>query len=442
MNTLHYPRTSAASGHGSAFDVKLQWLWQIALALIIFSVSGAGYYDQDIYAKFLHTGAVSVDTDMDRSPLTAIGTLASITAVLLLPLCSIRKMPSVLVGFFLFQIYILISGLWSFVPKETAFSVIKSCIYAVSLATLIQRMSYRNIVTSLAITAIVIAGFSLYLSFTDPVFRISLGTTGWRGLFPHKNRLAGFCLFMIILIIPSYYYNVRKRLVLFALSLLTLALLLSQGKTALAAAVSFVILTVWPISIAKRRGGLSFLHENSMIFLIFVVFIIFPFVVISTVIGDITFTGRINTWANFLSATADNRFFGLGGYTIFSDENFSKFTTREFGAPTPDSSLVSMLCNFGILGITLYLIFLGYCWIEMLRRFNKYSIFGLLTILMYVIYGSMESDAQLGLSLPTVALLTQALISQRIFEATRVSIMQCKIKPRADGNDARLSGSL
>jgi len=426
MTAAQYNRTSAANERGGVLEIKAQWLWQVVLGLIIFASSGAGYYSQSIYVDYFRTGAVAANATTEGNSLTFIGTLASIAVILMLPLYSFRKTPAVLIGFFLFQLYIVISGFWSFVPKETILSVIKTCVYTMALATLIQRMSYRSIVTSIALTAIVISLISLYLSYTNPIFSISLGTPGWRGLFAHKNRLAGFCLFMIVLLAPAYYLNVRKRLALATVGLLGLTAILSQGKTAVAATIGFIIASACLTALTRRKGGLSFLYKHSTLVLLFILTIIVPFVLIIVVEGDVTFTGRVETWMKFLSLTTDNRFLGMGGYTISSDPAFSALATMQTGAPTPDSSLVLLLCNLGILGIVLYLAFLGWCWRETLQSFSTHSLFSLFTILIYVIYGAMESDAQLGLSLSTVALLGQILISRRLFEGSRAYLLRQK----------------
>lgn len=422
MTALRYTRAPRASARSGTLDIKYHWLWQIAFALIIFSASGAGYYSQDVYTTYLSTGSVSGSIDADANPLSIIGTLGSIAAALLLPLYPIRKTPAVITAFFLFQIYIAISGLWSFVPKETALIVVKTTLYAMAITTLVTKMSYRSIVIVLIVTAVTIALISLYLSYTNPIFATSLGTSGWRGLFSHKNRLAAFCLFMILLIAPAFFLKIIRWPALATVTLLLITSILSQGKTAIATVMAFLIYSSCLVFIAKRRDGLLFLRKHSTLVLLFVIFVAVPLIFVIAIASDVTFTGRVGTWAKFMSLTADNRLFGLGGYTMPSDTTFADLALRYTGTPALDSSFISLLCNFGIVGILLYFIFLAYCWKVASRDFSVYSIFSLFTVLIYPIYGAMESDAQLSLSLPSVALIAQLIISQRMFDSSKTAL--------------------
>ncbi len=409
---------SRSSISHSGFETKFL---QLGLILIIYSISKAGLFESEAFLEQLRLGYVAGEADLQNS-LAVIGTIGSLlsSVIALFVLKSIRITSAPICLYIGITVYILISSAWSHVFYETLYAVIKDIIYIAATVQIIRSLSYQHIINALFIACAAIGVPSFYLSISDSVFSTSLGAEGWRGLFSHKNGLAGFCLFMIILISPSLFIGARQLVAKTCIGMLLVLLFSSKGTTSTVMSLIYLLFVTVGYWILSGRRARSKSHYQAIIIAmaaaIGVATVVAAFFITE---GYITFTGRTHLWAYFLDQSSDARIFGIGGYSLKLDPYIASQAAANVGLSSPDSSLVLILFNWGIVGISLYLGLIAACVRHYSRYFSAFSLFGIGGLIAYAAYGAMESDAHFGASLSLAAVITQTLLAQKLHDAEK-----------------------
>lgn len=407
MNVLTSRAANSGRDQNALMETALLVALQLSLALMLFKLSKAGYYGSSEYEFFAQNGYASTKTlaiDPDNNnPFGFIGTAYSIVAVVLLIILRPSRPRAQYVVLLVIYAYIEFTALWSDVLYETSYNLIVSGLAVFILMSIIDRLPISRIYYAFfALTALVCL-ISIYLSSTQSAFRVSLGTTGWRGSFYHKNGLAAFCMFGLIFLLP-FITSRRYRMTAGAMVAILFSLtILSEGKTALYVSIAYAIVAT----------ALRLIQRSNEKLFAFIYKIVFPFLIASIVAivplvafwSDAAFTGRARLWRFFLQGIDYNLIYGFGGLSLKSDPAIALAAMQAVGIPEPDSSIVLMIFNQGIIGILLYLFLLFYLLQKCIRSSSPFAPYASASILSYVAYGCMESDASLVASLGLVIIL-------------------------------------
>lgn len=402
---------------------RFTFLWALVLILALFAVSGAGYYAQASYLAYLERGEYigSVD-DETGNPLAFVGTVASVLLVPVALFALSRRISPFIVAFLLFPAWVGVTAAWSDVIAPTMTIVVKTIVYALGIGTAVRYLNHRQVLQCVAIVALGICGVSLYLCFSDPIFRISIGAEGWRGLFMQKNRFAMFALFSIFLLFPAVFARNTRAMAVVALPVLIACLILSQGKAALAIALVYMAVTGSFVMLSGKREA----SKRSLlgISLTLVALLIAAAVVIGVLItlGGVTFTGRVDLWRWFLDDLGNHWLFGAGGLTAPSDPAFVERAQRAGKIPSPDSSYVMMIYNQGVIGVMLYVAVITAMWTRVIKIGGSNAIFSIMTLACYLTFAFFESDARLSLAYPGAALVLQLLLLEKSAKQGRSAV--------------------
>lgn len=388
-----------------------RWLtfvfWQMMIILIVFTVSNAGYFTSDAFNDFMTKGYVTEKaaaqmSDAPDNPLLFIGTATSVLSFLVLLFNIPRRMP-LLVGLILpMQLWILLSSLWSNTIMPTTVLFVKCILYANALNVAIERLDERRLHQAILAAIGIILTASLLLCLTNPVFQISIGAEGWRGLFAQKNRLASFCLFSALMIFPILRHNLILGTSVLALDVVMLVL--SKGKTEIALlALSLVFIVLFNLIVRGHRNLKSGLLTISFSFAtIFTIVWIFTIYFVYT--GSIDFTGRATLWRWYLQDLGENFMIGQGGMTASADPVFVERAMKSGFPPTSDSSYIMMIYNNGIIGLLMFFYSVSRVCSLAINGNSKRYIYLLIASFCYVCFAAMESDTRFSLYFTTFSL--------------------------------------
>lgn len=369
------------------------FMWQIIIMLIIFSSSAAGYYSGQNYADFLNKGWYTQVADADiANPLSFLGTVGSIASAFVLFLRFPFKPPSILLIILPVLIWLIISSLWSSTIIPSLALATKAIIYVNALDCALDRLDVRSAFRAFtwSIAAILVA--SLLLCVADPIFRISVGADGWRGLFIQKNRLSSFCLFSMPVLLFAIRYNPISSI--FTIILAIFMLIMSQGKAAIAiSAIMGLILVIVNLSWQGRREVKTTLLVTCMLFAI--IFIITCSILAYQIdLGVIDFTGRTKIWSWFLDDLGKDILTGKGGLTAAQDPAFVQRAENSGMPSTSDSSYVMILFNNGIIGVILFFASAVAICVSSINKNSRYFVYPIISTFCYVVFAATESDTR------------------------------------------------
>lgn len=369
-----------------------QFFWQISIALILFTSSNAGYYADSSYLDFANQGVQrSFAEDSLANPLSVIGTISTIVCIVILFLRVPRKIPLPILIVLPTLTWLMISSLWSNTIVATLTLMLKTIIYINALDCALEKLDAQKAVGAFvwAIAAILLV--SLALCITDPVFRISIGAEGWRGLFAHKNRLASFCLFSapILLLGMRFGRTVSGSI----LALLIYMLVMSQGKAALGILlVASLVIVCFSLLWRGGRDVRPTLLVLSIAFW-FIFLVSWSLIIYQINYADLTFSGRTGIWKWYIGDLDDLVLIGKGGLTASQDPTFVARAVKSNMPPTSDSSYVMILYNNGVIGLTIFFVTaVSFC-VASIKN-SPYFIYPLVAIFCYVAFAGMESDAR------------------------------------------------
>lgn len=388
----------------------------IGLVLLMYATSQAGYYYGQAYDDYTIRGYYT-DKATILNLFSPIGTAASIVLSILALTIERRSWTKSLTAFLLTQLFIIITCIWSPVPIESAAIVFKTVVYALGLAVICHRMNHTTIINLASIFALFICVGSTVLSYQNPSFATSIGASGWRGLFEHKNGYAMFCVFMLVLTLPGIFERKTRLLSTVIAPILCLGIVTSQGKTAFTLSVFFAaLLATAGILQARRVAAMrTFIMVN--IFVAMTLLIAAPAVIALILTENLYITGRVDTWSGYFSSIFGQPYttiYGFGGYTSalypeYITQNYSSIVSTSV-----DSSLVAIFLNWGVVGLIVYFLFIVRAWHIISRlAFDYYAIFTAFTLIVYLVYASVESAFQLNWALPNMVLLLQLMLLEK-----------------------------
>ncbi len=386
--------------------------WQSTIAAIIFTLSGAGYYTGQGFSDYMTKGYYTQSiTDLPPNPLTFVGTLTSVICVLLLFARVPKRIPTAVMVVLPMQIWIMTSAFWSNTMIPTAIVTLKCLIYANALDMCATQLNRRQIVASVFGVILLVLAVSIALCLLDPIFRISIGAEGWRGLFVQKNRLASFCLFSMILIGTNFRSSLIAGIFLMLIDLYVM--IMSQGKTEISIAIMYVILTqIMKIGVSgygmPKQRLTKFTISLGMVF-----FVSFSVIIYLIDIGSITFSGRTGLWNWYLRDLGSQFLIGKGGITAPADVEFVDRVTKSGLPPTCDSSYVMMLYNNGLIGIFIFFSSLAFVCFMAISKNSKRAISVICAIFCYSIFAAMESDTRLMVYFSTFSIILVYIILEK-----------------------------
>lgn len=386
------------------------WLITVGFGLIIFSTSLAGYYSGQAYTDFATRGYYT-DTGSVTNALTPIGTAATVLACLFALFAVRRARSGPLVWFLLVQTFIIITSTWSAVPGQSTLIVFKTVIYAYAIYLVVQRLSYPSIIRITCVISLALCISGNYLALTDGNFATSIGAAGWRGLFSHKNQYAAFCLFSFIIIYPAAYDRRVRYLCALTAAVLFSTTIATQGKTSLSLMIGYA--TVTTVAILLRRASIPSTSIVKGLSLVSATAITLGLPTFFALLysGSISLSGRVDIWSKYIDFTSLRALYGYGGYTAsISPEALG----QQLGLPGSiaiDSTYLSVLINWGIIGILVLASLLITFWLSAIRKArSEYAITAVCTVVVFILYAVVESNAQLNWLYPNMTLLMKMLM--------------------------------
>ncbi|MDO8487619.1 MAG: O-antigen ligase family protein [Candidatus Curtissbacteria bacterium] len=208
----------------------------------------------------------------------------------------------------------------------------------------------------------ILIGFVQFFTIPDLSF---LTPFGWD---PHQRRIvstvidpnfSGFIFVLLFSMATSFYFYSAKKLPYFIIALGSfIALILTFSRSSYLAFIAAIVV----IGIVKSRKLLL-----GTLLVLLLIFTIVPQVrtrVVGALTLDETAQARIESWQNALTVTRDNPFFGVGFNTYrFTQERYNFFASDNpeggHSGGGVDSSLLLVSATTGIIGLALFIFFLG-----------------------------------------------------------------------------------
>ena len=304
-------------------------------------------------------GAYSGVTPKRFIPLLMLATAAS---VLLGPIRNVNKvLISVPALFYLAwwaASYLWTFNLWVWFRDTQVLFPLIAC-----LVVLACTLTVEQFCKGLVIACYVAIGWTLLYTALHPGTTMSHsdGVPGWHGHFIHKNGMAPFMIFAI-LVISSFERSTLRRLVIIPIAIALI--LLSQSTTSLIVGSALV-----PFALFLRRLGRSPAGTRSFQLLMASTFglaiVIASVMYLPTLVGaagkDPTLSSRTVIWANVVDAIADRPWtgYGVGGVwvdpsaqptrTILADLGFTVFHSH--------NGYLEVTLQLGLIGLALLLAF-------------------------------------------------------------------------------------
>ena len=184
---------------------------------------------------------------------------------------------------------------------------------------------------------------------------------GWRGAFIHKNVLAIYLVFALVV-----FLTVDRRGMLRWASIggVVVMLIGAQSATGLAGALGVVLLWVWLLAIhrANRTRGL----QAGVVVLSAVVALVLGSLLVLLLPNllafygkDLTLTGRTDIWSAVSDLIVERPWFGHGLGAVFTDtpSQLALQVNREAGfeVPHPHQGVLDTMLALGLVGMVLYL---------------------------------------------------------------------------------------
>lgn len=294
------------------------------------------------------------------------------------------KFPSkIFFPFILFSLWSLATIIWAltiFSPQEVATSLLFLARFigyfflSVVVFNLIPKTQIKrwiNLILAIG-TLYTLIGFLQFFTIPDLTFLTPLG---WD---PHQRRIVAtvidpnFSGYIFVLLFslaashyfelarnkPSYFFAPKKTLYAFVALISFIALVLTFSRSSYLAFITVITI----IGIAKSRRLLL-----GAFVILLLIFLTVPQVrtrIVGALKVDETAQFRIESWQNALVIIGDNPLFGVGFNTYrFAQERYNFFTIdNPLGGHSGggvDSSLLLVTATTGIIGVSLFILFLG-----------------------------------------------------------------------------------
>lgn len=262
--------------------------------------------------------------------------------------------------------WVCLSVLWTFDPEFGLFSIrrdIPLWIAASLMASLLPKQDVldaikRGIVIAIGIT---IVGLMLFpetrLDESDGIYLDDV--PGWHGFFVHKNILAPFLIFAVVLVLNFENDRVRR-----AGSLAVMAVLLvgSDSATGMSAAFFVGAMFVWFRFLHRSgtgRRSTAYVVSSMAVGLVGIMGAAASLSVLTNAAGkDLTFSGRTFIWNGVINAIQERPILGYGVGGVFWDNNseITRTIWRDVGfhIPHSHSGPLDVWLNYGLIGLLLF----------------------------------------------------------------------------------------
>ncbi len=276
---------------------------------------------------------------------------------LLVPLARLNKTIVVFIG------WILLSTFWSVDFATTGRRSLGLVVTVFIAFYLVLRLSRRQLLrlsaVAIAISMVVHSAFALAL----PQF----GRQGdvWSGVHPNKNTLGQYAALSVIILLLQGLDDRRSRWwVTPMIGLSIYALLKSESKTSLAAAVLLCGLLVIFVAFRARRtlfgAVVVSLTSASIVGFLFSIAAL-PFIT-GLLDKDITLTGRTQLWGDIIPELGVRPWLG-SGYSAFwngwQSPAHAIWIANEWTPPSAHNAALDYLLQLGVVGLMLFLLFLA-----------------------------------------------------------------------------------
>ena len=182
---------------------------------------------------------------------------------------------------------------------------------------------------------------------------------GWHGFFIHKNVMAPFLIFAIVLVLNFEHDRTRR-----AVSLAVMAILLvgSDSATGWSAALFVAALFVWFRFLHRTgvgRRSTAYVVSSMAVALVGVMGAAASLSVLTNAAGkDLTFSGRTFIWNGVLNAIQERPILGYGVGGVFWDQSseITRSIWRDVGfhIPHSHSGTLDVWLNYGLVGVVLF----------------------------------------------------------------------------------------
>jgi exopolysaccharide production protein ExoQ len=291
------------------------------------------------------------------------------------------------------------SFLWSTNPGSTLSATRALCLEHFVATYIAMNYSFQEHSKMLAKTMVIVTLLSFVCSIAIPSYAIRDGA--WRGIFHHKNRLAGLMTTAIILFLNFRLFDrALKRVVLPAMALALLLLILSTAK----AMIAILLLTLsvfpiyWIINQKKRLSkiALSLVFFYSLVIMLFTVYFGTEYILVDALGKDVGLNGRSDLWSYLMERVMTRPWLGFGYGSFWSDltegrgvaRSISWFSNAATGGGNAHNGYIELLLQLGFSGLGLtvvYILSLSKRLISLLVKTRQFEFFWAMQYLLLVI---------------------------------------------------------
>ncbi len=261
-----------------------------------------------------------------------------------------------------------LSLLWSFNTEFGLFSIRRDLPLWISASLMGSLLPKKDVLDAIKRGLVIAIGITMVglLLFPETRQDESNGiylddVPGWHGFFVHKNILAPFLIFAVILVLNFENDRLRR-----AVSLAVLAVLLigSDSATGMSAAIFVAAMYVWFRFLHRSGSGrrsTAYVVSSFAVFLVGIMGATASLSLLTNAAGkDLTFSGRTYIWGGVINAIQDRPLLGYGVGGVFWDptSEITRSIWRDVGfhIPHSHSGTLDVWLNYGLVGLVLFIV--------------------------------------------------------------------------------------
>lgn len=258
------------------------------------------------------------------------------------------------------------SVLWSFDQEFGLFLVRRDLPLWVCASLMASLLPKQDVLAAIKRGIVIAVGITMVALTLFPETRQDESTgiylddvPGWHGFFIHKNVLAPFLIFAIVLVLHFERDRVWR-----AVSLAVMAVLLigSDSATGMSAAIFLGAMFVWFRFLHRSdhgRRSTAYVVSSMALAVVGLMGAAASLSVLTNAAGkDLTFSGRTFIWGGVINAIQDRPFVGYGVGGVFNDasSDITRSVWRDIGfhVPHSHSGALDVWLNFGLVGLALF----------------------------------------------------------------------------------------
>lgn len=260
------------------------------------------------------------------------------------------------------------SVLWSYDPEFGIFKVrldLPLWFFASLMASLLPK---EDVIAAIKRGVMIAVGLTIFAVTFVPETRLNASqgiyvedVPGWHGYFIHKNVLAPFLIFALVLTL--HFENERLRRGIY-LAVLAVLLVGSDSATGISAAVFVGALYVWFRFLHRSnigRRSTAYVVSSIAVGLVGLMGVAASLSILTSAAGkDLTFSGRTYIWSGVINAIQERPIVGYGIGGVFQDGQsaITRSIWRDVGfhVPHSHSGTLDIWLHFGLVGVVLFAI--------------------------------------------------------------------------------------